>query len=252
MADHVDRAEPLLAAARAWPATSAGSGLVEREEVVGRPELGLARTRGEVVGRRGQPTAAATATVSSAAPGSAGATRAGTAAMPTARRPACGTPPLSRTPLRHVAIARHVRAGAGATPGPGPWRSGRPPDRRAGTRPGRPTTPAARRGSRSTPATPRLHAARTSRITPSPLTESSAPVGSSASSSRRSPTTARAIATRWRSPPDSSSGIAPGPVGQTELLERRHRRPAAPSGRGCRRAPAAATRSRPRSARPAG
>ena len=44
------------------------------------------------------------------------------------------------------------------------------------------------------------------RITASPLTESSAPVGSSASSNRRSPTTARAIATRWLSPPDSSSG----------------------------------------------
>ena len=40
----------------------------------------------------------------------------------------------------------------------------------------------------------------------SPFTESSAPVGSSARSRRRSPTTARAIATRWRSPPDSSSG----------------------------------------------
>ena len=53
---------------------------------------------------------------------------------------------------------------------------------------------------------PRLQAARISRITASPLAESSAPVGSSASSSRRSPTTARAIATRCRSPPESWSG----------------------------------------------
>src|SRR5260370_804058 len=38
------------------------------------------------------------------------------------------------------------------------------------------------------------------------FTESRAPVGSSASRTWRSPTTARAMATRWRSPPDSSSG----------------------------------------------
>ena len=43
-------------------------------------------------------------------------------------------------------------------------------------------------------------------------TESRAPVGSSASSRSRSPTTARAIATRWRSPPESSSGKRVGPV----------------------------------------
>ena len=44
------------------------------------------------------------------------------------------------------------------------------------------------------------------RMTASALRESSAPDGSSASSRRRSPTVARAIATRWRSPPESSSG----------------------------------------------
>src|ERR1022692_496905 len=58
----------------------------------------------------------------------------------------------------------------------------------------------------TTAATPRLHASCSRRITSSALTESSAPDGSSASSSWRFPTTARAIATRWRSPPDSSSG----------------------------------------------
>ena len=41
---------------------------------------------------------------------------------------------------------------------------------------------------------------------PAPETESSAPVGSSASSSAGSPATARAIATRCFSPPDSSCG----------------------------------------------
>ena len=58
----------------------------------------------------------------------------------------------------------------------------------------------------TTPATPRCVAARSRRMTASPFTESRAPVGSSASSKRRSPTMARAIATRWRSPPESSSG----------------------------------------------
>jgi hypothetical protein len=57
----------------------------------------------------------------------------------------------------------------------------------------------------TTPATSRFVAARSRRITDSPFTESSAPVGSSASSNPRSPTIARAIAIRWRSPPDSSS-----------------------------------------------
>ena len=55
----------------------------------------------------------------------------------------------------------------------------------------------------TTAATPRWHASCSSRITSPAFTESSAPDGSSASSSRRSPTTARAIATRCRSPPDS-------------------------------------------------
>ena len=43
-------------------------------------------------------------------------------------------------------------------------------------------------------------------ITASPFVESSAPDGSSARRRWRSPTTARAIATRWRSPPESWSG----------------------------------------------
>ena len=55
----------------------------------------------------------------------------------------------------------------------------------------------------TTAATPRWHASCSSRITSSAFTESRAPDGSSASSRRRSPTTARAMATRCRSPPDS-------------------------------------------------
>ena len=43
-------------------------------------------------------------------------------------------------------------------------------------------------------------------MTRSPVTESSAPVGSSASSRARSPTIARAMATRCCWPPDRSSG----------------------------------------------
>ena len=46
-------------------------------------------------------------------------------------------------------------------------------------------------------------------ITASPFTESSAPVGSSARRMWRSPTMARAMATRWRSPPERSSGNRP-------------------------------------------
>ena len=116
--------------------------------------------------------------------------------------------------------------GRGGTRGRRAGPSGRRPGRPAGTPPGRPTRPAGRRGSRPRPATPRWQAARIRRITASPLTESSAPDGSSASSRRRSPTTARAMATRWRSPPDSSSGKREARSPKTELLQRRaSRRP---------------------------
>ena len=58
----------------------------------------------------------------------------------------------------------------------------------------------------TTAAMPRWQAARIRRMTDSALVESSAPEGSSARSSWRPPTTARAMATRWRSPPDIWSG----------------------------------------------
>ena len=85
--------------------------------------------------------------------------------------------------------------------------------RHARTPPGRPTKPVGRRGSPPRRRHP-LAAARISRITASPLAESSAPDGSSASSRCRSPTTARAIATRWRSPPGQLVGKPRGPLGQ--------------------------------------
>ena len=61
----------------------------------------------------------------------------------------------------------------------------------------------------STPAPPASQCPRRSRSTASPVTLSSAPVGSSASSRIRSPTTARAMATRCCSPPESASGNRP-------------------------------------------
>ena len=58
----------------------------------------------------------------------------------------------------------------------------------------------------SSPEAPASQRARSSRSTASPAWLSSAPVGSSASTSRRGPISARAIATRWRWPPEISSG----------------------------------------------
>ena len=57
-------------------------------------------------------------------------------------------------------------------------------------------------------------------------------MGSSASSSRRSPTTARAIATRWRSPPERSSGKCSARSAEPELVERVERRARAASRAG--------------------
>ena len=72
----------------------------------------------------------------------------------------------------------------------------------------------------TTPVTPSRHAERSSRITASPFTESSAPVGSSARRMWRSPTMARAMATRWRSPPERSSGNRSALSRTSEALER--------------------------------
>ena len=91
-----------------------------------------------------------------------------------------------------------------------------------------------------------------SRMTASPLIESSAPEGSSASSSWRSPTTARAMATRWRSPPDSSSGKcaarSPSPSSSSACHGRRLGLP----GRDAVELERQRRRSPPRSGRPAG
>ena len=100
--------------------------------------------------------------------------------------------------------------------------TGRPPRRAAASGSSAPvsstTTPSRRKTTRSaqaacraswvtiTPAAPASQRARSSRRISSPVSVSSAPVGSSARISRRSPTMARAIATRCCWPPDISSG----------------------------------------------
>ena len=53
-----------------------------------------------------------------------------------------------------------------------------------------------------------------------PVRLSRLPVGSSASTSDGSPTMARAMATRWRSPPDSCAGPVVHPVPEPDPLER--------------------------------
>ena len=74
-------------------------------------------------------------------------------------------------------------------------------------------------------------AAVSSSITRSPLSESSAPVGSSANSTRGSVTSARATATRWPSPPETVAGAL---LGDAVDLERAQQlvRPAPPPARG--------------------
>ena len=56
--------------------------------------------------------------------------------------------------------------------------------------------------------------------TPSPARESRLPVGSSASTIVGRLATARAIATRWRSPPDSCRGLELEPVAEADAFER--------------------------------
>ena len=67
------------------------------------------------------------------------------------------------------------------------------------------------------------------RGSPAPVRVSRLPVGSSASTTAGSPTSARAIATRWRSPPDSLPGPMVEPVAEADAARARPRR-----GRGAR------------------
>ena len=76
----------------------------------------------------------------------------------------------------------------------------------------------------------------------SAVCSSRSPVGSSASSSAGSMTSARAIATRCCSPPDSMPGLVRQPLAEADALEQRRgravalrRRPAARSASACRR-----------------
>ena len=145
-------------------------------------------------------------------PGSAGATRGGTAATPSGSSPAGRAMPPSprarRPPGARSTAPVIASLGCSASSDSGPaggsvWSTTRP-SRRNITRSAHEASCAS--WVTTTAATPRRQAASIRRITASPLAESSAPDGSSASSSCRSPTTARAIATRCRSPPDSWSG----------------------------------------------
>ena len=67
---------------------------------------------------------------------------------------------------------------------------------------------------------------RSSAVISSALALSRSPVGSSAHTIAGSLTSARAIVTRWRSPPESSSGTWRRAVGQADQLERLERAPA--------------------------
>ena len=112
-----------------------------------------------------------------------------------------------------------MMAVAAAAPLTGPSPAGTP------GRPAGPVSPASRPSSRnttrsaqaacrtlwvaSTSAQPAAQRSRSSPITDSPVSASSAPVGSSASSSDRPPATARAMVTRCCSPPDSWAGNRP-------------------------------------------
>ena len=82
----------------------------------------------------------------------------------------------------------------------------------------------------------------------SPVSASSAPVGSSASTSRRGPTSARAIATRCCWPPESSSGKRSASSSRPTSSSAVDRLPAGRPRAARRRARAAARRSRRRSA----
>ena len=72
----------------------------------------------------------------------------------------------------------------------------------------------------TTAATPRLQASRIIRITASPLVESSAPDGSSARRSLRSPTTDASDGHPLALTAGELIGVVPGSIGQPELLER--------------------------------
>ena len=86
----------------------------------------------------------------------------------------------------------------------------------------------------------------------SPVRESRLPVGSSASTIAGSPTRARAMATRWRSPPESSRRAVRRPVRQADALERRSAAARAVRPAGRRGRPARWPRCRARSARRSG
>ena len=68
----------------------------------------------------------------------------------------------------------------------------------------------------------------------SALSLSRSPVGSSAQTIAGSLTSARAIVTRWRSPPESSSGRCVGAVGEADEVRARRAPAGAPPAAGTR------------------
>ena len=203
--DHLDRAERCPGGVEIFGELRRVA--VDRDQVAGAAQLGLHGRRGvgadgDADDRRSRPPTSA-----ASAPAAAGAIRDGTAGPTSAR--ALGGRSARRWPIaRRLRWLRSRRRAAGeqrlGSRGPARCCRRRSPSRRKTTRSAHEASCAS--WVTTTPATPRLHAVRTSRITASPFSESSAPDGSSASNSRRSPTIARATATRCRSPPDSSSG----------------------------------------------
>src|SRR4051812_1252722 len=67
---------------------------------------------------------------------------------------------------------------------------------------------------------PAALSSRISAMIDAPVLVSRLPVGSSARTIAGQPTRARAIATRWRSPPESLVGLNPRAMGESDPLER--------------------------------
>ena len=128
--------------------------------------------------------------------------RARSASRRASRRARSRQPAQRRWSRPHRRLSGSTRAGRRR----GRRRTRRRRRRRAGRPPGRPRRRAGPRGSPARRRRPRRSGRAAARRMSSPVSVSSAPVGSSARISRRSPTIARAIATRCCWPPDISSG----------------------------------------------
>ena len=115
--------------------------------------------------------------------------------------------PARRAPRAAAACAGRRRRRGARSAGRSREVTGPPPRaRRAGARGGAAPPATSRSWVMTTIVVPSPCSSRSSASTPAPERESRFPVGSSAKTIDGRATTARAIATRWRSPPDSSLG----------------------------------------------